>query len=288
MRIAVIGAPGQVGSEIVRAARAAACDVTELSHADCDVTDSESVERALAVLRPGDAVVNTAAFHKIDDCELDPARAFAVNALGALRVAEAAGRHDASCVYVSSDYVFDGAKAEPYVESDVTRPLSVYGASKMTGEMLVASVCPESYVVRVASVFGVAGSAGKGGNFVETMLSKARAGGVPEVVDDIVMSPTYAADAADALIAIVTQAAPYGIYHLTNAGRCSWYEFAKEILLQAGTGIEPKRSNTTLVPTRARRPPQSALASERVGGLGLTRRPWQEALHDYLKAKGHI
>jgi len=287
MRIAIIGSTGQVGTDLVSASRAAGCEVVQITHADCDVTDQPSVNRALLDIESGDAVVNTAAFHRTDECEEKPDRAMAVNALGAYNVAAAARDRGAAVVFLSSDFVFDGSKPAPYVESDVPRPINAYGVSKLAGEMLVAHENSSHYIARISSVFGAAGSSGKGGNFVETMLAKARRGERIEVVDDIVMAPTYAADAARLLVALLVNRAPFGVYHLANAGECSWRAFADAILEAAGESVRAVAVPSSSVPTKAQRPPHSTLASERLAPLGLTARPWTEALAAYLTEKGH-
>jgi len=286
MQIAVIGAKGQVGSEIVAAARDARCDVIALTHADCDVTDRVSLDRALGALREGDAAVNTAAFHRTDACEADPERAMAVNALGAYNVAAAAHARSAAAVYVSTDYVFDGEATHPYTENAAPRPINAYGVSKLAGEMLLAHANPASYITRISSVFGIAGSSGKGGNFVETMIAKADAGAPPDVVDDIVMAPTYAADCAALLVQLLIRRAPFGTYHLSNAGECSWREFADAIFTAIGSPVRARAVASRQNNAAARRPRYSALASEKLALLGLASRPWHEALDAYLIERG--
>ncbi|MBV8281243.1 MAG: NAD(P)-dependent oxidoreductase, partial [Candidatus Eremiobacteraeota bacterium] len=175
MKIAVIGGSGQFGSDIVRAARARQLGVKVLTHQDCDVRDRASLDRALADIGPGDIVVNTAAMHKTDECQLRPAAAVEVNVHGAYHAALAAASRGATPVYISTDYVFDGSKRAPYVESDAVLPLQVYGSTKAAGEALVRLVSPH-YIVRVSSLFGIAGSSGKGGNFVETMVARGKGG----------------------------------------------------------------------------------------------------------------
>jgi dTDP-4-dehydrorhamnose reductase len=288
MRIAVIGANGQLGTDIVAAARNAGCDVLPLTHADCDVADRASLDARLRGLTSGDAVINTAAYHRFEDCEERPDFALAVNALGAQLVAAAARDRGASVAFLSSDYVFDGVKRTPYVESDPPRPINAYGMSKLAGEMLVGHASPEHYVVRVSGVFGVAGSSGKGGNFVETMLAKARRGERIEVVDDVVMAPTYSADAAQLLVALITKRAPAGTYHLANAGSCSWHEFANAIFELAGLEVRADQTSAGARRESARRPAYSVLESERLSSIGLETRPWRAALSDYLQAKGHL
>ncbi len=288
MRIAVVGAGGQIGTDLVVAARAAGCDVVPLTHADCDVTDRSSLDRALAPLGEGDAVVNTAAFHRTDECEAQPERAMAVNALGSYNVAASARERKASVVFLSSDFVFDGAKAGPYVESDVPAPINAYGISKLAGEMLAAQANPAHYIARVSSVFGKAGSSGKGGNFVETMLKKARAGERIVVVDDIVMAPTSASDAASLIVELLVRLAPFGPYHLANAGECSWRGFADAIFEEAALDVRAVPASRRDMPTPAPRPAHSTLASERLGAVGLRARPWREALRAYLGAAADL
>jgi dTDP-4-dehydrorhamnose reductase len=289
MRLALIGPSGQVGTDVAKAASAAGIEVVPISHADCDVTDRSSLERAFALLGSGDIVVNTAAFHRTDECEDRPDLAFGVNGMGAHNVAAAAHERGTGVVFYSSDYVFGNVPAgRPYVESDEVAPVNVYGASKVAGETLTRLGNPNAYILRIASVFGTAGSSGKGGNFVETMLAKARRDERVEVVDDIVMSPTFAADAAALSVALFTRRAPAGIYHLTNSGACSWREFADGIFTAAGLSTRAISVATVPDASRVRRPAYSAMASEKLSQFGLTARPWQAALREYLAQKGHI
>jgi dTDP-4-dehydrorhamnose reductase len=289
MRLALIGPRGQVGTDVAKAASAAGLEVVPLAHAECDVTDRSSLERAFAALTEGDIVVNTAAFHRTDDCEDRPDLAFGVNGMGAHNVAAAANERGAAVAFYSSDYVFGNIHAgRPYVESDSVAPVNIYGASKVAGETLVRLGNPNAYILRIASVFGTAGSAGKGGNFVETMLAKAGRGERIEVVDNIVMSPTYAADAAALTVALVIRRAPAGIYHLANSGACSWREFADEIFATAGLATRALPVATVPGASRVRRPAYSVLASEKLEQFGLAARPWQAGLREYLVQKGHI
>lgn len=280
MRVAVVGASGQLGSALVRALEGARVEVIGLGHDRVEVASSESVSAVLEQVRP-DVVVNTAAFHKVDECEDNPGAAFEVNAVGALHVARACREVRARCVYVSTDYVFDGTKAEPYTEEDVPQPINVYGASKLAGEHLVRQTCPDAVVVRVASLFGGRGARGKGTNFVLTVLERARRGEAVRVVDDIQMSPTYTLDAAEAIVHLVERGAP-GVFHVVNDGRCTWYEFARKIVELSGLQVPVEPVSHDAFPTRARRPANSALATHRLAGLGIRLRPWADALGDYL------
>lgn len=285
MRVAVLGATGQLGTDVVRTLRASGSyEVVPLRHEDVECTSAESVEAALSGVRP-EVVINCAAFVRVDDCENRPEEAFRVNALGALNVARSAARMRARCVYVSTDYVFDGQKGEPYTEEDVPRPINVYGASKLAGEYLVRQSCPDWLIVRVASLFGTTGARGKGGNFVETVLRKAQAGETLRMVADIRMSPTYTLDAARALKGLIASGAR-GVFHATNEGSCTWYELAYKALEEAKIDTRVEPISASEYPTRARRPANSALwcgRMKRVVGNGL--QPWQQALKAYLKER---
>jgi dTDP-4-dehydrorhamnose reductase len=282
-RIAVIGSTGQLGTDLVEVLRLDDKGATlPLSHADCDCTNANQVGEMLHKLHP-DVVINCAAYVRVDDCEDHAREAFAVNAIGALNVARACAAVEALCVYISTDYVFDGGKGSPYVESDPTRPINVYGASKLAGEHLVQQAAPHSLIVRTSSLFGKTGARGKGGNFVETIVAKAKAGETLRVVNDMRMSPTYARDAATALVELIKTKAD-GIVHLTNGGACTWYELAKQIVDIMGlrAAIDPVSSKE--YPTRARRPENSALRSEHAA-VGL--RSWQDGVRAYLFEKGY-
>ena len=250
------------------------------THTDIEVTDAVGVAERLEAAAP-DVIINCAAFHRVDDCEIHPEQAFRVNALGARNVALAGARLGALVVYVSTDYVFDGHLGRPYREDDVPRPINVYGASKLAGEHLVAASTPRHLIVRVSSLFGVAGASGKGGNFVETMIRKARAGEAIRVVDDIVMSPTYAADAALRIRQLIAGGTT-GLVHAANAGACSWFEFARTILELVGVEADLRPQRSAELQTSAQRPRNSALEA------GHLQPSWVDALRRYLVAKGHI
>ena len=287
MRVAVIGANGQVGTDVVAAARFGGLDAIPLMHADCEVTDRASLDRALRCLQAGDVVVNTAAYHRSEECERHPEVALSVNALGAHHAAAATDARGAAIVYFSTDYVFDGAKRAPYVESDCPSPVNVYAASKAAGETLTRLANPRAYVIRISSVFGTAGSSGKGANFVDRMVAKAQAGETVRVVNDVVMTPTSASDAARLLIALLAKNAAFGTYHLANSGQCSWWEFTKEIFSLCGFLAQPQAVSSKEFSAAAPRPAYSVLASEKLPTLGLHPRPWQDALAEYLELKGH-
>ncbi len=286
MRVAIVGANGQLGTELVN--QFSQHDIIPWTRRDFDVRDHRGVEDAVLSARP-DVLINTAAFHKTDACEDDPALAFSINALAVRNLARASAACNAAFVHMSTDYVFDGAQRSPYVEEDRPNPINVYGASKLAGERFAAAACRRSYVVRIASLFGTAGSSGKGGNTVEVVLARAGRGEILTFVDDVVMSPTYAVDAARAIRLLVEAAAPSGTYHVTNAGTCSWYAFAGEILRLAGVRADLRATTLAELAPKARRPHYSALTSQRLPALGLKPlRPWQEALAAYLTDRAAV
>ena len=261
------GAAGMLGREVVRAA--AEHEVVALSHADLDVTDRTAVERAFAEARP-DVVINCAAFTDVDGAESHQQAATLLNGEAAGYVAAAAP----AIVHPSSDYVFDGSKRTPYVESDPTGPRSAYGRSKLAGEHAVAGANPRHLIVRTSWLFGAAGR-----NFVDTMLGAARDRDELKVVDDQVGCPTYAGHLASALVDLAASDA-YGIHHLAGSGACSWYEFAREIFRQAEVDVRVSPCTTEEFPRPAQRPAYSVLGSERPDAVRLPH--WREGLAAYL------
>lgn len=286
MRVIIIGSSGQLGSDLVKVFKEdSKHEVYGLTHEDIEVEDYGSCT-LIRDLRP-QAVIITAAFHRVDECEDEPERAFKVNSLGSLNVSRICKEIGAIYVYISTDYVFDGEKNSPYTEEDRPRPLNVYGHTKLLGEYF-AGKCGRHYVVRTSSLFGVAGSSGKGGNFVETIIRKAKLGEELRVVSDIVMSPTHTLDLAKAIRSMVEQELPSGIYHIAGSGYCSWWEFAKEILSVVGLPVSIKPITSVEYPQRARRPRFSALTSVRLPTYGISMPDWRYSLREYLKIKGHI
>ena len=284
MRITLIGSTGQLGQDLSKAFQSTH-DVIGLRHQEIEVTDKSSVV-SLKQQKP-DVIVNTAAFHKTDLCEDEPLKAFAVNAVGPKNVAEVSTEIGATAVFISTDYVFSGSKNQPYIEDDVPDPINTYGISKLAGEFFTRQ-SPRHYVFRVASLFGVAGASGKGGNFVETMLAKAEKNEIISVIGDMWMSPTFTRDAAEMMKTVVERQLPFGIYHMTNKGQCTWFEFTQEIFRLMNLTPDLKKIETSQLQTKAKRPQFSALASAKLPKYGLEMRGWREALADYLVEKGHL
>jgi len=251
--------------------------VLPLTRKEADITDSTAVDRAFDKAEP-DIVIHCAAFTAVDDCEIEPQLASNVNAEGTHNVARACRRRGTPLLYLSTDYVFDGEKTEPYVETDLPHPLNVYGQTKLAGEEVVKELAGHFWIVRVSWLFGPWGK-----NFVRAILDQAQRGRPLRVVADQVGAPTYTMDLAKKIEDIFTTAEG-GIYHVTNQGYCSWFEFAREILHQAALDditISPIPSSA--LNRRARRPRNSRLANTRLeaSGLGLLP-PWKDAVRSYL------
>ncbi len=277
MRIVVTGADGQLGVELVPTL-SVRDEVIGTTIADLDVTDHDCADR-IAALAP-DWVVHAAAATDVDGCEREPGSAMAVNAEGTRRVAEGCRRAGAGLVYLSTDYVFDGRKGAPYTEADTPAPLNTYGRSKLEGERAVRSGVPRWLIVRTAWLYGTQGK-----NFVKSILGKVRDGEPLRVVDDQVGSPTYAADLAGA-VALLLSRGLTGVFHVTNGGSCSWYEFAREILRLTGVDVNSvKRITSEELSRPARRPGCSVLENAAWSAAALPPlRPWPEALADMLAA----
>jgi dTDP-4-dehydrorhamnose reductase len=293
-RIALIGASGQLGRELAR--RLAGPDLVALAHGDLEVTDDAAVDAMLAGVAP-DVVLNTTAFHAVDHVESEPARAYEVNALAPRHLARRTAERGALLVHFSTDFVFDGspppgaATRRPYREDDPPHPLSAYAVSKLAGEHFVRAASPRHVVVRSAGLFGGTGSAGKGGNFVEAVLRRAHAGEALRVVDDQVTAPTFTRDVAAAVTALVERDATQpgiagGIVHVTAAGECSWYTFARAILDASGLDVPLTAISSAELAAPARRPSYSVLENARLAALGIARpRHWREGLADYLRER---
>jgi dTDP-4-dehydrorhamnose reductase len=271
VRLLVTGAGGMLGQDVVSAA--AAHTVSAPSHAELDVTDAAAVRACVADFAPS-AVINCAAWTDVDGAESDPDGAFAVNATGAANVADAAAHAGARLVHVSTDYVFDGGKRTPYVESDATGPLGAYGRTKLAGEQAVAAAGGSHAIVRSSWLFGAGGA-----NFVATMLRLAAERDELAVVTDQVGCPTFTGHLAPALLELAAGDAQ-GIFHVAGTGACSWHDFAREIFRQAGADCEVLPATTADMGRPAPRPAFSVLASERPETPSLP--SWHDGLASYL------
>jgi dTDP-4-dehydrorhamnose reductase len=262
-----------LGRDVMLAAGNAGHDVVGFGRAELDITDPAGLAKKFDLERP-DVVINCAAWTDVDGAETAEEAAFAVNGTGAGNIAAAAAAIGASVVYVSSDYIFDGVKAAPYVESDQPAPLSAYGRTKLAGEEATVAANKRHFVVRSAWLFGIGGP-----NFVETMLRLAASGNEVLVVRDQVGSPTYTWHLAYGIVRLI-DGIEFGIHHMAAAGQCSWYEFAREIFEQAKVECKVLSITTEEFGRPAPRPPFSALTSQREHAIRLP--SWQDGLAGYL------
>ena len=285
MRIAVVGARGQLGAAVVHECSASHA-VTALAHADLDVTDEAAVGAAMDRVRP-DAIVNCAAYNDVDGAEDHPIQALTLNAFAVRALARAAEVHGAALVHYGSDFVFDGTATVPYTEEDRPNPRSVYAASKLLGEWFAADA-PRAYVLRVESLFGAAPGGPPPKGSVATIVNALRTGGEARVFEDRTVSPTYVADAARATRALLEKekdkGAPAGVYHCVNSGHCTWLELAREVARQLGVSHEARIVPVKLadVKLRVRRPQFCALSNQKLRSLGIEMPPWQDAVGRYL------
>ena len=273
--ILVVGANGMLGRDLMALLgdRAEGVDIGEI-----DITSLESVLAVVGARKP-EVVINCAAYTDVDGCESNTETAMAVNGEGVGYLAMACRDVGALLVQVSTDYVFDGGKGTPYVEDDAPRPLSVYGESKLAGEMN-AAFTPEYLIVRTQWLYGLHGK-----NFVETMLRLGAEKDELTVVDDQIGSPTWTVDLARAIIALIDSGCR-GIYHAANAEFCSWNDFARAIFEEAGLAVSVKPMTTAELNRPARRPLYSTLECGKLAAdTGFQPQPWRSALRDYLKLR---
>lgn len=285
MKIMILGAGGQLGSELVNILQ----DDTliPLTHMDIEMTDEQQVNNILSSNMP-DIVINTAAYHRVDDCEDNVELSFAVNSYAVRTIARICNDLGITFVHFSTDYVFGGEKKTPYVEDDCPNPHSVYAVSKLAGELFVRNICSRYYLIRTCGLYGAKGVSGKGGNFIETMIRLANVKKPLNVVSDQIVTPTYARELA-AKVSQLIRTEEYGFYHITNNGGCSWYEFARTIFELTGIDADISPISSSEFGAKARRPAYSVLENRNLKLLGLDdMMPWRHALKEYLKEKGHI
>lgn len=285
MKVAVIGASGQLGNDVSAAFVSTGHNVSSLDHSLIEVSSLDSVQASLGQIQP-DLIVNTAAFHHVEKCEADPSQAFAINAAGARDVAMVAESLGAKLIHVSTDYVFDGKTQTPYTEEALPAPLNVYGNTKLSGEMFVRSMSSRHFVVRVSAIYGSNPCRAKGGlNFVELMLKLSREREEIRVVDDEFVSPTPTSEIAGQLVAL-SQTSEYGLYHATAEGSCSWYEFARAVFELSGSKIRLERARPGEFPAKVARPKYSVLENRALKRRSLNVfTNWEQGLATYLTSR---
>jgi len=285
MRVVIVGASGQLGSDLMRAF----ADVRPIGvdHKLFDIEVPAAVTKMLVQHRP-ELVINTAAFHNVELCETRPDRAMAVNALAVDGLAGQCAAAKVALAHISTDYVFDGKRAAPYAEDDPARPLNAYGVSKLAGELLLWRNLERGFVIRTGGLYGLRGSASKGLTIIERVLKQAATGDPIRIVNDSTCTPSYTMHVAEAIKRIVERGR-YGTYHVTNAGSCSWYEYACEVLREASLPNVVEATTSAAFPSIARRPAYSVLAHAAMRDVGLAEMPsWQTGIREYLCARSGV
>ncbi|MFO0947169.1 MAG: dTDP-4-dehydrorhamnose reductase [Planctomycetota bacterium] len=285
MKILLLGAGGQLAHDLSKSL--AEHEVLPWTRAELDLGNCplDLADRLKAT--GAHALVNAAAYNLVDQAETEPEQAYAVNAFGPRLLAKACDAAGMTLCHFSTDYVFglEPGRGEPWTVCDAPGPVSVYGCSKLAGEYAVRTYCERHFVLRTCGLYGVKGSRGKGGNFVETMLRLAAKGGPLRIVSDQICTPSYTADVARAAAQLL-MTKEYGLYHITNGGQSSWHAFASEIFRQAGHAVECQPITSAEFGAAARRPPYSVLSNEKLHKAGVTPPPdWKDALGRYLEER---
>ncbi|MBN2257515.1 MAG: dTDP-4-dehydrorhamnose reductase [Anaerolineaceae bacterium] len=284
MKILITGAGGQLSYDLIKAL--SDHEITPLNHSELDVTDYDKLAAILSNGKYG-LVINTAAYHRVDEIEDNIDEALKVNALAPYKMAQLCRSCDTIFLHLSTDYVFSGQKSDnvPYTETDACQPVNLYGVSKLVGELLIQIATPKYYIIRSSGLYGVKGASGKGGNFITTMLKKADTKESIHVVNDQRLTPTYTCDLSTSIAGIIKTNA-YGIYHVTNEGSCTWYEFAVEIFKQMRVDADLHAITSLESGARAKRPVFSVLSKAKLYHAGIPHlRTWQSALKDYLNQR---
>ncbi|MCX6808614.1 MAG: dTDP-4-dehydrorhamnose reductase [Candidatus Berkelbacteria bacterium] len=292
--ILVTGAKGQLGKKIIELITPISKLVLTDSD-DMDITNAEIVEKTFTKVKP-DFVIHAAAYTQVDKAEENADFCTKINVEGTRNIANATVKHEATLVYISTDYVFDGLKNTPYSEEDIPNPLSIYGETKYEGELIVAETCPKHYILRISWLFGELPEGHPGTNFVETMLRLAKERDELTIVSDQIGSPTYTGDLVEIISRFVSsqqsavdddrKPVPHGLYHFSGSGAASWYDFAVEIFKQTKTKINVKAITSDQYPQKANRPTYSYLDKSKIeSALEMKVRPWQEMLKSYLEKR---
>lgn len=277
MKVLVTGVKGQLGYDVVKDLEKRGHQPIGVDRDEMDLMDNEAIRTFIMNLKP-EAIIHCAAYTAVDKAEEEVETCYQINAEAVKVISECAKELDVKLIYISTDYVFDGTKEGEYVETDLPNPINVYGASKLKGEQYVQTLLEKYYIVRISWVFGV-----NGNNFIKTMRRLGSERDELNIINDQVGSPTYTADLAPLLVDMI-ESDKYGIYHATNEGTCSWYEFANEIFKQSGIEVNTNPITTNQYPMAAKRPMNSRMSKAKLKANGFNLLPtWQQALADYLK-----
>lgn len=291
MRVLIIGSNGQLGSDLVSEfQQKTPFDIITLNREDLNLENLDQIKSVINKLE-FDILVNCASYHITDEVERNSDLAFKVNSSAVECLAQCCKQKNAILYHYSTDYIFGGdeTKKSPYSELDPPSPINIYGSSKLLGENLAKITSRNVVIIRVASLFGLKGSRGKGGNFIETILSLSKKKSEIEVVDDQIMSPTYTKDVARITLKLADNKVTNGTYHLVNSGSASWYQLAQKIIQLTKSKLAITPISSLDYKTVAKRPKFSVLDNSKIQNhFSITLRSWDEALYSYLKEKGHI
>ena len=285
MRVALIGADGQLGSDLLKVLKG--FNLFPLYYPEFDVTDKEKMKQKLESLKP-DTIINTSAFNDVDASEERIKEAFEVNAFALRDLSYISLELGTALMHFSSDYVFDGLKKSPYHESDKPNPVNVYGVSKLAGEYFLQNILEKYYIIRTSGLYGEAGCKGKGYNFVDLMVKKAGKNENVKIVDDQYMTPTWSFELAERIRDLLDKG-KYGLYHMSSEGECTWFQFAGKIFSLLGKRPHVAPVETKSYGARAQRPLYSVLENRALKGIGIRDfSHWEEALKKYMKEKKYI
>jgi dTDP-4-dehydrorhamnose reductase len=280
-KIAIIGANGQLGTELVNQFTLQGLDVVGLTHEDVEISDIDQLKKVLSSVK-ADIVVNTSAYHNVPLCEENPDISFKVNGIGALNLAKLSNDLHYKLVHYSTDYVFDGKKGEPYIETDQPNPLNIYALTKLDGETLIRNYCDNYFILRISGIYGKTVCRAKGGNFINTMQKAARERDVVKVVRDEILTPTSVEEIAKSTYSLM-QTDAYDLYHMTCNGQCSWYEFAEVIFRELKLATPLKSCLVSDFPMTVKRPTYSVLENSNLKKINLDNMlHWEEALLKFL------
>jgi len=284
MKILIIGKTGQLGSALLKDALASGQDVFAPSRQELDILNEDSFLDAMIQYKP-DVVINTAAFHNVPLCEIEPVKAFQSNCIAVKKMAEISNEFDSWFISFSTDYVFSGDKRRSYIESDAPGPLQMYGLSKLAGEYGALSY-NKSIIIRTCGLYGMQGATSKGGNFVDNRIKDSKQNVRMEISNDQTVSPTYTGDLSKAVLQLIDhQSKESGIFHLVSEGYCTWYEFTKEIVKILDIDVELVPVDRRGKTGKMRRPLFSALKNERARKLGIILPDWNDGINQYLNLK---
>ncbi len=285
MNITIIGADGQLGSDISTELKKQGIKVTDLIKTDLDITERDSVNAFFTKEHNSDLIINTAAYHHVENCEKDPVNSCKVNGLGAANLAYACKKIKTPLMQISTDYVFDGSKRKPYIESDHPNPLNVYANSKLSGEYLLTSILKNYYILRLSGIYGKNICMEKGYNFVDKILKIGEEMGEVKVVDDEILTPTFTEEIAAQIFHMISNKAEYGLYHVSAEGQCSWYEFAKEIFKIKDNGVIVNKAAPGEFSGGVKRPAYSVLENKHLKDQNLNiMTHWKQGLKKYIQS----